>query len=378
MDENVIIRDTCVCGKHYRIRHPSPGFTFKCPACQREITITEADILVAPPDIDAGVQIQSPDDASYELLEAIPLGQGLLRPAAHGSKQGAVHKVAYDNEDAMVANALAGRPIVNDAGDDEPVTTTRTQKLQVQRDFLGDLFASLYFAGFRDNIVNFCLLSAAIAILWILFAVIPIPFKFFLIPLPIFAAICTMAFFWRTLGMTARGEDEMPWVDSDWGFWGDAIKPAFWILMICLLCCIPCFLVMWFVPASYAPRLILAWTALALGFYFWPVAVMSVALGETILFVRPDWLVRCVIGIGPVYLVAWIMTMVMLGGWALAFAVHIPTAMTVSMHWALRLLLGSVLYPLVWTTLNLYFGYVVFRTLGLLFRHFRTRLPWKF
>jgi len=34
--------------------------------------------------------------------------------------------------------------------------------------------------------------------------------------------------------------------------------------------------------------------------------------------------------------------------------------------------------PIVGFAANLYLGYVVFRTLGLLFRHFRVRFPWKY
>ena len=37
-----------------------------------------------------------------------------------------------------------------------------------------------------------------------------------------------------------------------------------------------------------------------------------------------------------------------------------------------------ILIPVVGFVVNFYFGYVVFRTLGLLFRHFRARFPWKY
>jgi hypothetical protein len=67
-------------------------------------------------------------------------------------------------------------------------------------------------------------------------------------------------------------------------------------------------------------------------------------------------------------LVAWLQILLTLGVWYLFNRAERPLDQP-----GLRLLA-----PIVGYAAELYFGYIVFRTLGLLFRHYRTRFPWKF
>jgi hypothetical protein len=96
---------------------------------------------------------------------------------------------------------------------------------------------------------------------------------------------------------------------------------------------------------------------------------MSVALGGTILYMRPDWLVRCVAGIGPVYLFAWVLVVAVAG------------ALIASGRYGEQIIGSSLLVRLVYRPasafVELYLGYVLFRTLGLLYRHFQQRFPWR-
>ena len=133
--------------------------------------------------------------------------------------------------------------------------------------------------------------------------------------------------------------------------------------------------VLWYVPETNPQKLLLIWVGLGLGWLFWPVAVMSVALGHTILFIRPDWLARCIIGIGPVYLLAWLLVMITLVAWIFYWATPLPSVAGV--HVAVRIFLAAAI-RICSVAVNFYFGYVLFRMLGLLFRHFRARFPWKY
>ena len=187
---------------------------------------------------------------------------------------------------------------------------------------------------------------------------------FLLLMVPIYGVVVLYAiqFYWAVLKHTANDEDVIPWAQTDWSFWYDGFKPLTWMIIISFLCTLPALVLRWLAPPPLNSDPAAFAIALAAGWFFWPVAVMSVALGNTILFVRPDWLVRCVIGIGPVYLVAWMAVLLAVIGWVLFLQFW--------QYW--------IWIPVLGFAVNLYFGYIVFRTLGLLFRHFRARFPWQF
>ena len=135
----------------------------------------------------------------------------------------------------------------------------------------------------------------------------------------------------------------------------------------------PCLWVLMYAPKS-PNTLALSLVLLALGWFFWPVAVMSYAMGRSFAYLRPDWLVRCVYGIGPVYLIAWVLVMGTIAAW---YGFYIGIGLLDNLPLWGKGLLAIVVSPLA-ACVNLYFGYVLFRMIGLLFRHYRTRFPWKF
>jgi hypothetical protein len=364
----VLVRGRCACGKRYRIRNARAGITVTCPNCHRPIPITDADLRAAAADARL-IPIQT---ESVEALEAIPIDRGELRLAAEGSRPGVTGRKALDHEEAMLARAARGHFGLSETYDDiHPAAAGGGEAVVVEleptrRAFVEDLLASFFFAGIPRNAINLLAIAAACSALVVLQYVLIFlgPFVLFMIPLYGIVLLYTVQFYWAVLRVTAGGDDEIPWAQTDWSFWHDGFKPVLWMLVISALCSLPWYLLglSWFSAMGLGGEQVVRWIVLGAGWFFWPVAVMSVALGNTILFVRPDWLVRCVIGIGPAYLVAWVAVLIAVAGWGtfLLFA-HI-----------------LIWIPILPFAINLYFGYVVFRTLGLLFRHFRARFPWKY
>jgi hypothetical protein len=362
----ILVRGRCACGKRYRIRNARPGITVMCPNCRRPIPITDADLRAALADARL-IPVQS---ETVDLQEVIPVDHGELTLAPEGSRPGLTGEKALAHEEVMLASAVRrrfalsptdeqGPPPVGDSG---PRVLVEFEP--VQRGFVHDLFASFYCAGVARNALDILVIATAcslmVALQYVL-ASFPI-LLFFMIPIYGIVFLYAIQFYWTVLRNTAAGEDGIPWAQTHWSFWHDGFKPLIWMAVISGFCSLPAVLLAWYGLPGIAVGSPAWWLVLGVGWFFWPVAVMSVALGNTITFVRPDWLVRCAIGIGPVYVVAWVPVMIAVAGWYV--------------FWQFANIWLWI--PVIGFAVNLYFGYVVFRTLGLLFRHFRERFPWKY
>jgi hypothetical protein len=354
----ILVRGQCACGRRYRIRNARAGITVMCPNCRRPIPITESDLRAAAADARL-IPVQA---ETVEPLEVIPLDCGELTLAPEGSRPGLTGERLHSHEEAALAAAQGSRTFSSTYEQINPAAAEGTRVLiefeHGQRAFVYDLLASFYFAGVPRNALNILVMAAACSLmvaLQYLLALFPL-FLLFMIPVYGIVLLYAIQFYWAVLKSTAGGEDEIPWAQTDWSFWYDGIKPLVWMGVISFLCTLPRLLLRWFGSPVLDTDPAAGWIALAVGWFFWPVAVMSVALGNTILFVRP------VIGVGPVYLVAWFAVLLAVAGWIIFLQ-----------YWHIWIWI-----PVVGFAVNLYFGYLVFRTLGLLFRHFRTRFPWKF
>ncbi|MBW7904256.1 MAG: hypothetical protein LC135_13025 [Phycisphaerae bacterium] len=355
--KDIVIRGTCACGRRFRIRNAVAGAAVTCPECGRPIIIHDADLRLAA----AGERVvpRQPEDDGPR--EGRPVDVVDLRLARQGSRPGLSGGATHQQDDALLAGALSGRPAAALPARDGPQATAARR---AARGFLGDMIASFYFAGSRGNALN-VLATATACSLCTLLLYLPLPLGpvrvVAIIPL-ILLGLYVIQFYWSVLRETANGEDEIPWFAADWDLWEDAGKPFFWVAAITTLCVLPAQLTALLAPASLPYREAVIWGALLAGTLLWPVGVMSVAIGNTILFARPDWLVRCMLGIGPVYIVAWALVMAVIAGW-----------------WALLQFAGQMLLaPMLGVFANLYLGYVLFRMLGLIYYHFRTRFPWRF
>jgi hypothetical protein len=331
-----------------------------CPACGRAIPITEADIRAAL----AGESLIPVQEKDPGMKEAILIDPGELRLASDGSRPGLTGGSAPHHAEAALLSGLHERALAGlDAGSTAPPSDEpRARDPSRPRGFLADLVASFYFAGKMGNGLNVLATAAGCTLVWLVGAILPGPLGLIGIIFGALVLLYIVQFYWSVLAHTAGGEDELPWFDADWDLWDDAFKPLIWLAVISGLCSLPAFALYWFLPAALPWKGSFVLGGAFAGWFFWPVAVMSVALGNTLLFVRPDWLVRCALGIGPVYLLAWLLVMAVLLGWVAFYHFHARLA-------------GL---PLVGLAISLYLGYVLFRMLGLLFRHFRRRFPWKF
>ncbi|MFQ5805932.1 MAG: hypothetical protein ACE5I3_05730 [Phycisphaerae bacterium] len=361
----ILVRGRCACGKRYRIRNAQPGITVMCPNCRRAIPITDADLRAALADARL-IPVQS---ETAEPLEVIPVDVGELTLAPEGSRPGLTGEKAFEHEEVMLARAVRGSLTLGETYDELNPPPAAGPCVLIEFEpgreaFVHDLFASFYCAGIPGNALNILVIAVACSLVVALQYVLVFlgPFLLFMIPLYGIVFLYVVQFYWSVLRITAGGEDEIPWAQTDWSFWHDGFKPLIWMTTISLLCSLPAMLLGWYGLSGVTVGWPAWWLALGAGWFFWPVAVMSVALGNTILFVRPDWLIRCVIGIGPVYLVAWLAVMIAIAGW-----------------YAFWQFAGIWIWiPVLGFAVNLYLGYVVFRALGLLFRHFRERFPWKY
>lgn len=362
--EAFIVRGRCACGRKYRVRNARANMTVNCPACGRVITIAEGDLRAAFFARDT-IPLAS---ETVEPLEVIPLEYGEIRPAPQGAQPGLTHRVAFLHEVAQATSALSGQL----GGAAYPAVGRPGQQPVVRRPFVTDLLASFYFAGIRNNALNILITTAACAIFYP-FMILP-GFLRLVAIIPLVAIlIYVIQFNWLVLRETADGEDEIPWFETDWDLWNDVAKPLIWVGVISFLCTLPAIYGMAWLPPATPARGVYIWLLLAGGWLFWPVAVMSIAMGGSIWFIRPDWLVRCMVGMGPRYLVAWALVMITLSGWLFFMMLDVPSTGSVGLD-----MIALFFRAALTTGVNLYFGYVTFRMIGLLFRHYRHRFPWKY
>jgi len=360
----VFVHGRCACGQRYRLRNPAAGVTVQCPHCGRPITVTADDLRAA-----AEPRLIPLEHEAAPPQDAIPLEPGRLPLAPSGSEPGLSGRVAADHEEAMLAHALSRWTRLN-SPDDEPLSsrgrTWAPGLASRRRGFLLDLLASFYLPMLPRNLLS---VAATTLVAWVLLTCVVFGIRVISILAWLVAAGYVVQFLWTVLGETENGEDEIPLFQADWSWWDDAIKPTLWLVAISFACSLPVLCGATFISATAPAKPMALIVLLALGWFFWPVAVLAVSLGNTLSFLRPDWLVRCVIGVGPLYLVFWAMTL-------MAIAVWVGYG-----YWMARLslpLLGWVGLTLPGTFVDIYVGYVLFRNIGLLFRHFRNRLPWRF
>lgn len=363
----VLIR--CVCGMHYRIRNAKAGGQTTCPECGSLVQVTEADLET---EFSRDGLICLHEDTT-EARDAVLASKDEVTMAGKGSRPGVTGRVKFTSEDALLTEAISGRS--HAAATNTSAVIEGTIAEQTSRTFVADLMASFWLAGSRKNAIHLCATAASFALVIMMVLVIPWPFKFVaIIPLVIVMAF-TIRYYWLVLKTTTKGEDEIPWFETDWDVYEDVLWPLFWLLWISGVCSLPALLLRWYFGVPETSPLFL--TAMALGWLFWPVAVMSIAMGNTILFLRPDWLVRCIAAIGPSYVIAWLLIMGVLAGWNMLFTAPDIIGGIANPHWVINLLLWLTL-PAAIAVLNLYFGYVLFRMLGLLFVHHRAKFPWKY
>jgi hypothetical protein len=388
MPVETIFRDTCPCGKRYRVRNPYPGFVFTCPACQRRHALT-AEMLRAEPTQPPPAASQGEEEGDvYRLQDQLPPAGGdrqwarplatlQLRLAPRGAKPGASGRVSYSHADAQAFGAGHGRDLVEREHEAqhqfrEWMLPGRSQARL--RSFAGDLAATFHFAGEKSNYLVF----GAIIGVWTLLVVVRVVMTavglWFLTPLlwPIWLAlsITFMHYAWLALTETAAGRDDIPLVPADWSIWSDAIKPLLVLLLISFVCCVPMFMGMSFLPAGTPFRSAMLVALLAVGSIAWPAAVLAYGVTDSITGLRPDYVVRVIAVTRGVYVLAWLIVAGVATLWWQVSGSAKALVLFVNPFVAIAII------EVFATVITLYCTYVVFRTLGLLQRHFGPRMPW--
>lgn len=317
-----------------------------------------------------------------ELPEARLLDELPVRLAPRGSEPGFSGRVIYTNDDAMLRDALSGGG--SRAGLPESLPTSISKQLEIKKrssstDFLLDAFSGFYFGGKREDALNLLFTALALAVPSLLAALLSgvfggIPLVGFFIGIVMFIwQVCVLLYtvhlLWNSMAQAAVGDSGIPVSEGSWDWWDDAVRPLIVLVLITAICALPAILLYYLLPTTpYRP--ILLGLGAVLGTFVWPMTVMSVGVGNGIHYARPDWVLICIVRTGPAYLVAWLFAVLVavLGGVSVAFfqgiALGLPDIVALS------------LVP-VTCFLFLYFGYILFRTLGLIHHHFRERFPWQ-
>ncbi|MGE0481288.1 MAG: hypothetical protein AB7Q17_12530 [Phycisphaerae bacterium] len=354
-----VVRGHCACGKRYRIRNPLPGAAVKCPGCGRVITIDRADLVAA---LSGGAAVPLAVE-SQEAKEAILIDQGAVRPAARGSRPGLAEGVAYSHEDALLASALAGRPM------DRPVAAIGNEAefdevAPGKRSFVYDALISFALALRPRNAIALVARAALFALA--LTIVLLIPWVFFVIPLCLMLVLLAfvLAYCWQVLKTTAFGVDELPRTIIETDFYNDVLWPAFWLLLVSGICSIPTIAARALSnELDAASRGVLMQVATYLGWILWPATVLMAANRSAVdVLMRPDRIVRVAMRLGLPYLL--VLAMLAATGWVMKLAVsNSPSPSAAS--------IAEVYAYLVFTTgAAFYTGYVTSRLIGLLYRHY--------
>lgn len=370
---SVLIR--CVCGKRYRVKNAHVGFRTTCAACGSLIEVTQADLSTGFTS-DGLIRMSNDDE---EARDAILVAPEPIRLAEKGARPGLTGAIKYTSEDSLLTTALTGRAPAT-FGDSPGAMLTATEQPAAVRSFVGDLLASFLFANNRNNAIYLAVGAVWCTALIIVTMLIPFIFKPIVIPGVVLLFIYLSQSYWLVLRMTAQGDDEIPWFAADLDLTEDVVRPTFWVGLVSLVCSAPAMILSSYAQAALSGPALHAAVALILlvGWFFWPVALMSIAIGQSIWFLRPDWLVRCAIAIGPTYALAWLLAAgVVVGGVQALEFVGWLASLTFGLHWTIRLL-TLFLFPAVASSISIYLGYVLFRTIGLLYRHHHQKFPWRF
>lgn len=190
------------------------------------------------------------------------------------------------------------------------------------------------------------------------------------------------AFYFSVVAETAAGEDDVPdiWVSS---VFDDLIMPLVRFIGSCLIVLLPLLSYLVFVTLTtqgvsigLTPDQMTIATILGIaGGFFWPAVVLIVALGQSLFSVRPDLVVRTVISAPLPYLTIW-------GVLLVTGTLYYLPGSDVVVQWRAQLwtsgnLAGVLLVPLLVSMITAYSGIVTMRVIGLYYRHYKHRFPWK-
>jgi len=104
-------------------------------------------------------------------------------------------------------------------------------------------------------------------------------------------ALC--AFYLNVITETARGEDDLPQLTVDADPWNDVMRPLLLFMVSWVAVLLPAVLLSrtgFFAVRGLAPVLVVA----SVGVFFWPVTILTLAVGDSVSALRPDLIIRTV------------------------------------------------------------------------------------
>ncbi|OPZ98637.1 MAG: hypothetical protein BWY71_01210 [Planctomycetes bacterium ADurb.Bin412] len=189
------------------------------------------------------------------------------------------------------------------------------------------------------------------------------------------------AYMFDVVVTTAGGEDELPNLPvlTDW--WDDIIRPYLLFQFSFLYALLPgiavgiYFLILFYGSEAEtfpAGQLMLLAVLFGLGLFFWPMTIMGLALGGSIVTIRPDYVVRSILGTFFPYLACCVSLYLCCLAWGIS---HFSFGAVVAKEGSIA---GYILMGLAGQIGGLCLWIYAMRTMGLLYRHYRHRLAWDF
>lgn len=322
---SVIVR--CACGTRLAFAERHEGRYGRCSRCGAQVLIKAAseEIEVAPLD-DVAVE-GAETGASPALLQPLPGHRGR-------------------SADAVVA---------------QPASKATSGSYWMD---VGSTFA---FFRNAHNLGSYLVVVAVIVLMRFVGG-----FPFIWLPVKVIGTCWLMSFYLSVIGEVGRGEDSLPtvWISS---VWDDLVRPVLLFFASILAVLVPAI-----VTAAIAPEttdigvpMILA----VVGLFLWPAMILMVTVGDGFRGLRPDLLLRTVLSAFGAYLVTWILLIVAflpVGLGSLVTLDYLPAPRILEANPASKLFVGVGI-----GAVEGYTAIVSMRLIGLYYRHFKQRFPWR-
>lgn len=377
---DIVVRGRCACGRRFRVRNAQPGIVVSCPGCARPIPISLIDIRAAT----HGALLIPLQTDVVEAREALLIDHGRLSLAAEGSAIGPTGRVIRNHEESVLADAMRGWVPRDTAGPTSQRVGDITPRLprlfdaparSARRKFPADVWMSFAFAGCPKNGLNLLLTAVACSVPSVLMQLAWGPIAIAFLPFLLLALAYVAWFYWQVLFGTATGEDEIPWIASDFSDWRELLWPAIANVLVYALCAVPFLIARAITPPGPAYLGVLT-TAALVGSLLLPATLLAVALEGPFVLARADLIVRSIVRIGPVYAIPWaaaVLTITAAVGLDLVTDALIERVAGGSSAGALAVAAVSFAQ----FALSIYLGYVLHRIVGLIYRHHHRRLLWE-
>jgi len=181
------------------------------------------------------------------------------------------------------------------------------------------------------------------------------------------------AFYLNVIVETAGGADKLPRFSVS-EFWEDAIRPLLLFLGSMLLVMVPAVAVYVLAPSTTAfglPRILIV-----VGLFCWPATILMVAIGDGFRSLRPALVLRTILSAFAPYLAIWIMLLLA------AVPTYLPELLTSGASDELSVAAERGRVPILAQVLaaraaSAYTMIVGMRLIGLYYRHFKERFPWR-